>query len=46
METSRKTIQTAVGNAGQKLEQENVLSYNPAGGEAEKKGEEEEKKSE
>jgi len=36
-----------VGNAGQKLEQENILSYNPTGGEAEKKpeeGEEEEKK--
>ena len=34
METSRKTIQAAVGNAGTKLEQENVLSYNPGDTEA------------
>lgn len=27
LETARKTIQTSVANAGQKLESENVLSY-------------------
>lgn len=29
LETARKTIQTSVANAGQKLEAENVLSYDP-----------------
>ncbi len=29
LETARKTIQGAVANAGQKLESENVLTYDP-----------------
>ena len=29
LETARKTIQSAVANAGQKLENENVLQYDP-----------------